>query len=256
MLALAGDIAWRAARLNPHHGENAAKETSGVVLIDELDLHLHPSWQRSVLPNLRRVFPGSSSSPRLIRRKCCPRPSQSGSACFTRTAASEGSSTRMDGTPTACSKMCSAYRSGRSRRETRFAGSSTGSIGARSTRLKCFGRSCSKNSGRTIRTSSARGRRSISRGAYDLCAQRTCTCLSHDPHHDAWRRLGQRPWRSEAVDARCARARSGVALRLLSATGAADRERDAYRSLASARARRWRIPVEQPRRFLRRPDYL
>jgi hypothetical protein len=29
----------------------------GVVLIDEIDLHLHPAWQRRVLPNLRSVFP-------------------------------------------------------------------------------------------------------------------------------------------------------------------------------------------------------
>lgn len=57
LLALAGDIAWRAARLNPHHGEHAAREATGVILIDEIDLHLHPSWQRNVLPDLRRVFP-------------------------------------------------------------------------------------------------------------------------------------------------------------------------------------------------------
>lgn len=57
LLALAGDIAWRAARLNPHHGEHAAREATGVVLIDEIELHLHPSWQRSVLPDLRRAFP-------------------------------------------------------------------------------------------------------------------------------------------------------------------------------------------------------
>lgn len=57
LLALAGDIAWRAARLNPHHGEHAAREATGVVLIDEIDLHLHPGWQRRVLPDLRRAFP-------------------------------------------------------------------------------------------------------------------------------------------------------------------------------------------------------
>jgi len=28
------------------------------VLIDEIELHLHPGWQRAVLPGLRRAFPG------------------------------------------------------------------------------------------------------------------------------------------------------------------------------------------------------
>ena len=33
------------------------QQTSGIVLIDEIDLHLHPTWQRMVLENLRTVFP-------------------------------------------------------------------------------------------------------------------------------------------------------------------------------------------------------
>jgi predicted ATP-binding protein involved in virulence len=32
-------------------------QTPGVVLIDELDVHLHPKWQRGVVESLRRVFP-------------------------------------------------------------------------------------------------------------------------------------------------------------------------------------------------------
>lgn len=32
-------------------------DISGVVLVDEVDLHLHPSWQRRLLPNLSRAFP-------------------------------------------------------------------------------------------------------------------------------------------------------------------------------------------------------
>ncbi len=51
------DIARRAAILNPHLEGNASLETEGVVLIDELDLHLHPKWQRSLIENLRRTFP-------------------------------------------------------------------------------------------------------------------------------------------------------------------------------------------------------
>jgi predicted ATP-binding protein involved in virulence len=57
MLALAGDIAMRMARLNPQFGADVLKETPGVVLIDELDLHLHPRWQRHVVEDLRRTFP-------------------------------------------------------------------------------------------------------------------------------------------------------------------------------------------------------
>ncbi|MBK9648319.1 MAG: AAA family ATPase [Deltaproteobacteria bacterium] len=42
--------------MNPHLGARAPQEASGVVLIDELDLHLHPDWQRSVLGRLLDIF--------------------------------------------------------------------------------------------------------------------------------------------------------------------------------------------------------
>lgn len=57
MLGLVCDLAWRCATLNPQLGVRAAKETPGVVLIDEIDLHLHPNWQRRVVDDLRRCFP-------------------------------------------------------------------------------------------------------------------------------------------------------------------------------------------------------
>jgi predicted ATP-binding protein involved in virulence len=57
MVAMVADIAHRASRLNPHLASNAAKETSGVVLIDEIDLHLHPKWQRRVVTDLQKAFP-------------------------------------------------------------------------------------------------------------------------------------------------------------------------------------------------------
>ncbi|WP_462146229.1 AAA family ATPase [Pseudoalteromonas gelatinilytica] len=57
MLAIVADIAHRAARLNPQLEENAAKLTPGIVLIDELDLHLHPKWQREIIGSLRTSFP-------------------------------------------------------------------------------------------------------------------------------------------------------------------------------------------------------
>lgn len=55
LLALVGDLARRLSLLNtdtdnPLHGD-------GVVLIDEIDLHLHPKWQRSVMASLERTFP-------------------------------------------------------------------------------------------------------------------------------------------------------------------------------------------------------
>jgi predicted ATP-binding protein involved in virulence len=57
MAALAGDLAHRCVRLNPHLGEAAAKQTPGVVLIDEVDMHLHPAWQQVVIQSLRGAFP-------------------------------------------------------------------------------------------------------------------------------------------------------------------------------------------------------
>ena len=57
MLAMVGDIAYRCVKLNQHLGENAAKETNGIVLIDEVDMHLHPRWQQIVLVQLREAFP-------------------------------------------------------------------------------------------------------------------------------------------------------------------------------------------------------
>lgn len=72
MLALVGDIAQKAATLNPHLDERVLEQTPGVVLIDELDLHLHPTWQRHVIEDLRTTFPSlqfvcTTHSPFLIQ---------------------------------------------------------------------------------------------------------------------------------------------------------------------------------------------
>lgn len=56
-VGMVADIAWRAALLNPHLGADAPAQATGLVAIDEIDLHLHPGWQRRVLPDLRRAFP-------------------------------------------------------------------------------------------------------------------------------------------------------------------------------------------------------
>jgi len=55
--ALVGDLAYKCAVLNPHLEERALTSTPGVVLIDELDLYLHPKWQRRVIEDLRSIFP-------------------------------------------------------------------------------------------------------------------------------------------------------------------------------------------------------
>jgi len=57
MLGMVADLAHRAAILNPHLGVEAARQTEGLVLIDEIDLHLHPKWQRRVVENLKTAFP-------------------------------------------------------------------------------------------------------------------------------------------------------------------------------------------------------
>lgn len=54
-LAVISDLGRRLALANPIL-ENPL-EGAGVVLIDELELHLHPQWQREVVEKLRKVFP-------------------------------------------------------------------------------------------------------------------------------------------------------------------------------------------------------
>ncbi len=50
------DIAYRMAVLNPNMKKDIAK-THGIVLIDEIDMHLHPKWQWNIINALRHVFP-------------------------------------------------------------------------------------------------------------------------------------------------------------------------------------------------------
>lgn len=84
MVALIGDIAIKAVSQNAHlvtadhldEGDGALPEvllrTPGLVLIDEIDVHLHPKWQRQVVRNLKETFPGiqfvgTSHSPFIIQ---------------------------------------------------------------------------------------------------------------------------------------------------------------------------------------------
>ncbi|MBX8552304.1 AAA family ATPase [Pseudomonas cichorii] len=57
MIGLVSDLACRCALLNPHYGQHASQKTSGVVLIDEIDLHLHPSWQQTIVTQMQQAFP-------------------------------------------------------------------------------------------------------------------------------------------------------------------------------------------------------
>lgn len=56
-LSMIGDIAYRMAVLNPMLGDKVLEETIGVVVIDEIDLHLHPQWQQTIINDLNTIFP-------------------------------------------------------------------------------------------------------------------------------------------------------------------------------------------------------
>ena len=56
-LSMVADIAYRMAVLNPWLLDDVLKETTGIVLIDEIDLHLHPQWQQRIIGDLRTIFP-------------------------------------------------------------------------------------------------------------------------------------------------------------------------------------------------------
>ena len=83
MLALVADLAIKAVTQNNHLVSPEGLETDsgtvprvlratpGVVLIDELDVHLHPRWQRRAATDLKTTFPGiqfvcTSHSPQVI----------------------------------------------------------------------------------------------------------------------------------------------------------------------------------------------
>ena len=56
-ISLIADIAYRMALLNPQLLDKVLSETEGIVLIDEIDLHLHPTWQKRILKDLMDIFP-------------------------------------------------------------------------------------------------------------------------------------------------------------------------------------------------------
>ncbi len=75
VLAMIGDIAYRCYQLNPHYGIYAARKTEGVVLIDEIDMHLHPQWQQVIIEQLTKAFPNiqfivTTHSPQVLSTVC------------------------------------------------------------------------------------------------------------------------------------------------------------------------------------------
>lgn len=56
-LSMIGDIAYRMAVLNPMLGDKVLEKTPGIILIDEIDLHLHPQWQQTIISDLNTIFP-------------------------------------------------------------------------------------------------------------------------------------------------------------------------------------------------------
>ena len=70
VLVLVLDIARRLTQANPSLNDPIS-EAEAVILIDEIDLHLHPQWQRKIVRDLTRTFPNcqfiaSTHSPQVI----------------------------------------------------------------------------------------------------------------------------------------------------------------------------------------------
>ena len=70
VLAMVLDLTRRLAQANPKMQDPAA-EAEAVVLIDEIELHLHPGWQRRIVRNLTETFPrcqfiATTHSPQVI----------------------------------------------------------------------------------------------------------------------------------------------------------------------------------------------
>lgn len=57
LIGMVLDIAYRMAVLNPDLLSDIIRKTPGIVLIDEIDMHLHPKWQWRVVKALKQTFP-------------------------------------------------------------------------------------------------------------------------------------------------------------------------------------------------------
>ena len=72
LVGLVTDLVRRVCLLNGSQlKERTLLDTPGLVLIDEIDLHLHPKWQRQIVPALKKIFPkiqffATTHSPQVI----------------------------------------------------------------------------------------------------------------------------------------------------------------------------------------------
>ncbi len=71
VLNIVSDLAYRCCVLNPGKHIPATTYTPGIVMIDEIELHLHPDWQQKVIPVLQEIFPKiqfivSTHSPQVV----------------------------------------------------------------------------------------------------------------------------------------------------------------------------------------------
>jgi predicted ATP-binding protein involved in virulence len=57
MLYMVAEIAYRCIMLNGKLGTKAVIKSQGIVLVDEIDMHLHPIWQKHVIRDLKDAFP-------------------------------------------------------------------------------------------------------------------------------------------------------------------------------------------------------
>lgn len=69
LIAMIGDLVRRLAMLNPDHLQPLT--ASAIVLIDEIELHLHPQWQHTIIPVLLNIFPNcqfliTTNSPHIV----------------------------------------------------------------------------------------------------------------------------------------------------------------------------------------------
>jgi len=71
IFSIISNISFRMATLNPQFPSEKICNTSGIVIIDEVDMHLHPSWQKKIINDLIDIFPNiqfffSTHSPIII----------------------------------------------------------------------------------------------------------------------------------------------------------------------------------------------
>ena len=57
MINITAEIAHRCIELNGFLGIDAVRKTPGIIMIDEVDLYLHPHWQQHILSDLQKAFP-------------------------------------------------------------------------------------------------------------------------------------------------------------------------------------------------------